>query len=262
MIRGRNYLDFMLPNMRKIKFLRQGYLKLKGVKRILRSDNLLNLVNSPNLYCADGFLTSNFVSFRNDAKFIDSFQKSLQGIPEKYYDRLKEIEWRAHIVNWAIHRAKTVKGDFIELGVWWGVLSKCVCEYHEIDSLERNFYLVDSWGKMPGSHKGYEEDIFEDVLNRFSCYRNVKLVRGVIPEVLNKILTTQVAYLGIDMNNSAAELMALEYFYEKMVPGGVIYIDDYGWNHPDLRDAIDNFFVNKPEKLLHFPSGNSIVIKI
>ena len=193
---------------------------------------------------------------------MNLFQKSLEGIPEKFYDRLKEIEWRAHIVNWAFHRAKTVKGDFIELGVWWGVLSKCVCEYHNIDSLKRDFYLVDSWGEMHGSHEGYKEDIYENVVNRFSSYHSVKLVRGVVPEVLNKILTTQVAYLGLDMNNSAAELMALEYFYDKIVPGGVIYIDDYGWNHPDLRDAIDNFFINKPEELLHFPSGNSIVIKI
>ena len=145
------------------------------------SDNYLNLINSPNLYCADGFLTSNFVSFRNNAKFMNLFQKSLEGIPEKFYDRLKEIEWRAHIVNWAFHRAKTVKGDFIELGVWWGVLSKCVCEYHNIDSLKRDFYLVDSWGEMHGSHEGYKEDIYENVVNRFSSYHSVKLVRGVVP---------------------------------------------------------------------------------
>ena len=81
---------------------------------------------------------------------------------------------------------------------------------------------------MHGSHEGYKEDIYENVVNRFSSYHSVKLVRGVVPEVLNKILTTQVAYLGLDMNNSAAELMALEYFYDKIVPGGVIYIDDYG----------------------------------
>ena len=70
------------------------------------------------------------------------------------------------------------------------------------------------------------------------------------------------AFLSIDMNSSEPELAALEYFYDKMVPNGIIYFDDYGWGFPDLRRVIDNFLVDKPEKLLHFPSGNSILIKI
>jgi hypothetical protein len=47
-----------------------------------------------------------------------------------------------------------------------------------------------------------------------------------------------------------------------VVPGGIIYFDDYGWGYPDLREVVDEFFYDKPESLLHFPSGNSIVVKI
>ena len=64
------------------------------------------------------------------------------------------------------------------------------------------------------------------------------------------------------MNSSEPELATLERFYDRMVPGGIIYFDDYGWQFPELRRVVNLFFKDKPEKLLHFPSGNSIVVKV
>ena len=64
------------------------------------------------------------------------------------------------------------------------------------------------------------------------------------------------------MNSSEPELETLKYFYKKLVKGGIIYFDDYGWSYPELRKVVDEFFSDKPETLLHFPSGNSIVVKI
>ena len=93
-------------------------------------------------------------------------------------------------------------------------------------------------------------------------YKNVSLVRGLVPEVLDQVKIEKIAFLGIDMNGSVAERAALERFYDKIVPGGVIYFDDYGWDYPDLRKTVNEFFEDKPESLLHFPSGNSIVVKL
>lgn len=97
---------------------------------------------------------------------------------------------------------------------------------------------------------------------RFSIYPQIQIIRGVVPDCLTKITSSKIAYLAIDMNSSIPELETLRYFYEKIVPGGIIYFDDYGWEYPELRKVIDKFFSNKPESLLHFPSGNSIVVKI
>jgi len=58
------------------------------------------------------------------------------------------------------------------------------------------------------------------------------------------------------------DLFTDEYFYPKLIQGGVIYFDDYGWHgYEKLREVVDKFFENKPEKLLHLPSGNSIIVK-
>ncbi len=77
---------------------------------------------------------------------------------------------------------------------------------------------------MPGNHPdaNCQADIYEDVKNRFSKYKNVKLVRGLVPAVFDTVNIEKIAYLGIDMNRSIAERATLEHFYERAVPGGVI----------------------------------------
>jgi len=214
-------------------------------------------------YKSDGFLTTHHVGFFDDSKFITSYNNAWINVPSVYWKN-DDIKWRAHICCWAASRAIHLDGDFIELGVWYGVLSKTICEYVSFEKMDKNFYLVDAFGKMPGSHtnKNYENDIFQIVKERFLIYPNVKFIRGLVPEILEKIPSQRVAYLSIDMNGSEPERAALEYYYDKLVPGGIIYFDDYGWEYPDLRKVISTFLEGKPEKLLHFPSGNSILIKI
>jgi O-methyltransferase len=209
----------------------------------------------------DGFNTTHFLGFRQDAKFNSAFSAAISSLPSNMAGPLTAIEWRAHICTWAANQAAGIEGDFIECGVWHGALSKTICEYADFKSNNRKFYLVDSWGGEFENHPKYDLDIFNQVKARFSMYPQVKLVRGLVPEVLEQIPSTKIAYLSIDMNGGLPELAALNFFYPKMVKGGVIYFDDYGWGYPELRKVVDEFFSDKPETLLHFPSGNSIVIK-
>ena len=133
---------------------------------------------------------------------------------------------------------------------------------HRLRQPKPKLISIDSWGKMTGSHADYQEEIYDIVKKRFAKWQNVILVKGLVPEVLSKIPSRKIAYLSIDMNGSEPEKAALEFFYDKIVPGGVIYFDDYGLPYPELRDVVNKFFADKPETLLHFPSGNSIVVKL
>ena len=52
---------------------------------------------------------------------------------------------------------------------------------------------------------------------------------------------------------------ALDFFYPRLVPGGVILFDDYGWDaYEDTKNAIENFFTNKPGILMKLPTGQAI----
>ncbi len=219
-------------------------------------------------YNADGFTTTHFVAFLNDEKLSESYQEALTfsdlNLAKKW--STLDIRWRAHITTWAAQQAARLEGDFIECGVWYGFLSKTICEYVEFETLaNKTFYLVDTWGdpdKRELNHRGYPDDVFDIVKERFKAYSNVKLVRGFVPNVLENIKVDKVAYLSIDMNGDFAERKTLERYYDLMVKGGIIYFDDYGWDYPKLRQTVDDFFKDKPESLLHFPSGNSIVVKL
>ena len=216
-------------------------------------------------FSSDGFTTTHFLGFRTDEKFNKAFSTAIKSLPEDGPKYLKSIEWRAHITTWAANQALNNEegGDFVECGVWYGTLSKTICEYLNMENFgDRKFYLVDTFGETEGNHPYYKKDIYDDVKDRFAIYPQVKIIRGLVPGCLAKITSEKIGYLAIDMNSSEPELETLKYFYKKLVKGAIIYFDDYGWGYPELRKVVDEFFSDKPETLLHFPSGNSIVIKI
>jgi hypothetical protein len=48
----------------------------------------------------------------------------------------------------------------------------------------------------------------------------------------------------------------MAYFYDRIVPGGVMFFDDYASAHyPMARSAVDEFLANKREKLFHIGYG-------
>lgn len=152
------------------------------------------------------------------------------------------------------------------MGVNYGVLSFVVASQSEL--LEnRNYYLVDAFGmpgfKMSGEYKktSYQDDIYDTVVQRFRFEPRVKVIRGLIPNILNEIPTKEIAFLMIDLNDGIPERQALELFWSKINSGGIIYFDDYGQNFPEVKRNIDLFLEDKQERLLVFPTGQSILIK-
>jgi hypothetical protein len=228
-----------------------------------RFQDIAHIINNYK-FVGDELLTTHCVDFAQELKFKYSIENCYEGVVESLAcSARKDLLWRYHICSWAAKRCCSIDGDFVELGVWYGLLSHVMCNYIDIDKTNKTFWLVDSWGKIEGSHPNpaYEKDIYHIVNERFRKWKNVKLIRGLVPEALNEISSSKIAYLGIDMNSSKPERLALEFFYDKIQPGGVIFFDDYGWGYPELRYEVDDFLKDKPEKLLHFPSGNSILIK-
>ena len=50
--------------------------------------------------------------------------------------------------------------------------------------------------------------------------------------------------------------------WDKLVPGGVILLDDYGWpGHEEQKKAIDEFVKKVKTKVLYFPTGHGVIIK-
>jgi hypothetical protein len=64
------------------------------------------------------------------------------------------------------------------------------------------------------------------------------------------------------MNSAAAEMGALEALFDRMVPGGYLVLDDYGWfSYRQQKIAEDPFFRRHGCPVLELPTGQGLVIK-
>ena len=265
-ILGKSLVQILKRLLRLPVYLaRLNYLALKSA--ITGQRNIIDRGEAS--FMGDEFATTRYVAFMNDEKFKLVYENAYSLIDKESAHMYRETRshWRSHIVIWAAKQAIKIDGDFVECGVHWGFLSKVICDYTNFEQFKnKKFYLVDNWGNPKEEifdlKTKYNKDILGKVKERFEKYPNVNFIRGNVPEILNEIPVKKIAYLSIDMNGHIAERATLERYYDIITPGGIIYFDDYGWGYPKLRKTVDEFFKDKPETLLHFPSGNSIVVKL
>ncbi len=184
-----------------------------------------------------------------------------------------DIHWRAYIACWAANKVKDLPGDFVECGVNRGGLAMTVMTYIDFRSLPKCFYLLDTFcglvekyiseeerqrGIKPG---GYEE-CYESVCATFRDYPNVSIVRGSVPDTLPQVASDKICYLSIDMNCREPEIAAAEYFWEKLVGGAVVLLDDYGFTgHLAQKQAFDAFAAQRGVQVLSLPTGQGLIIK-
>jgi len=90
----------------------------------------------------------------------------------------------------------------------------------------------------------------------------VRIIRGVIPQTLPQVDSERLAYLSIDLNCAAPEIAAAEFFWDRLVPGAVMLLDDYGFRRfaPQKR-AFDDFARRKGVPILSLPTGQGMIIK-
>ena len=64
------------------------------------------------------------------------------------------------------------------------------------------------------------------------------------------------------MNTIIPEISAAEYFWDKMVPGAIIVLDDYGWKgHESQKIGFDRFAKERDVMILSLPTGQGIIVK-
>jgi hypothetical protein len=109
----------------------------------------------------------------------------------------------------------------------------------------------------------YYPDCYELAKANFAPYPNMNLVRGRVPDTLPLAPVEKVAYLSIDMNVAEAELAALTYYWDKLVPGAPIILDDYGWTGCESQKAaMDRFSQERQVPIVTLPTGQGLLYKL
>ncbi len=105
------------------------------------------------------------------------------------------------------------------------------------------------------------KNVYNQVVETFRPF-NVKIIRGIVPDTLEQCDAEKIAYLSIDMNSAVPEIAAADFFWDKLVKGAVMILDDYGFPmHIFQKKAFDEFALKKGVQILSLPTGQGIVFK-
>lgn len=225
-------------------------------------------------YSNDLLYTYHNADFINEKRFKKAYQ--LGKATDKNF-RLKnyDIEWRVHVVCWAAKHASNLEGDFVECGVHTGIYARAIIDYINFQKTKKKFYLLDTFKGLDSKYStakemtrnqkmGYEErgDIYKEVAKTFKNF-NVDIIQGPVPETLSKVKAKKISFLSIDMNSVKPESESLKYFWPKLVKGGIIVLDDYGYANStnDQKKAHDKFANQNGVEVLSLPTCQGIIIK-
>jgi O-methyltransferase len=152
-------------------------------------------------------------------------------------------------------------GDIVECGVWnggsAGVMGWATSRYTH-NRMNRNIWLFDSFQGLPRptekDGKREKENYFEGwckgdvtkvkrILTRLNVpVELIKIVPGWFADTLRTAPLDRIAILHIDADWYESVKLVLDVFYDKVVPGGFIVLNDYGmW--PGCDQAVSDYFV-------------------
>lgn len=219
-------------------------------------------------YESDGLATIHSADFQDDARFRKAYESGLRT------GSWADVSWRAHVVAWAAQSASGLEGDFIECGVNRGGYSRLIVDYVGLAGQQRKFYLLDTFcGLVPGLVSPDEvergildayayEDCYDAVKATFADCPNVVLIRGTVPDTLSEVRSERIAFLSIDMNCIEPEIAAATAFWDRLVPGGFMVLDDYGHPlHVGQRKAFDKFAADRGVTILSLPTAQGLIVK-
>lgn len=198
------------------------------------------------------------LSFALDQHFMNAFRAAgpnqLEG----------SLIWRTYVLYWAARRGLELEGDFVEAACYAGFSARVIANALNWSDLARTYWLYDRFVAPPEPNlqmPRHGEGLFDQVRARFP-ENNVRVVRGSIPEILATEAPERVSFLHIDMNNAPAEIATLDHFWDRLSPGAMIVLDDYGWiAYREQKRAEDAWFAQRGKMVLELPTGQGLVIR-
>ncbi|MBB3890713.1 hypothetical protein GGQ61_001430 [Phenylobacterium haematophilum] len=171
--------------------------------------------------------------------------------------------WRYNTLVWAARQVAPLDGDFVECACYRGNTARIVADL--VDISNRRYFLYDLFDHdetMPHhSMPAHSKTLYDEVRARFP-EPNVIITQGRVPDSLAIASPEKIALMHIDMNNVDAEIGTLELLWDRVVPGGIVVLDDYGWlaYHKQFSAELA-WFRQRGQYVLEMPTGQGLVVK-
>lgn len=188
---------------------------------------------------------------------------------------------RCHILMQAARQACALDGDFAECGVFKGgtawllatVLTDAAAAGQGATGAGKTLLLFDTFEGMPWfadrardghAPRDFANTSLRHVRDLLRPFDMTEIRQGVIPDTFAGCEHRRFSFVHVDVDLYPSTLSCLEFFYSRMVSGGIIICDDYGFEGYEqaARAAVDEFFERRPEVPLVLPTGQCLIIKV
>jgi O-methyltransferase len=226
------------------------------------------IVDRSYVYRADGIATARYCPFFDDQDFESSYWEMGRG-----WFPGADVRWRMWLLTALAQQCQHLPGNFAEFGTWRGGCAYMILSRTNV-SAEHRFFLFDTFSGIPadrltprerehgfaGNLRDTSPEYVDTLLARWRP--RYRLCPGDIFHTLDTVDVGELSFAHIDLNAVAPSQLALEFTYARMIQGGVVVFDDYGFaGSEDQRVMIDEFFAELPEKAIALPTGQAWVIK-
>ncbi len=247
-----------MPNFAKVAFY-----GINDMRRFFdATQTMISCVKTQNgLFIGDNLIAINRnLSFLDDEKLMAAFNAHAK----------TEIEqgtlWRIYVNCHFAKRAMALDGDIVECACYRGTTARIIADYVDLADSDKGIWLYDMFehdeSMRHHSMSAHSTDLFDEVTARFADIENAHVTQGEVPAVLAEAAPERVSHAHLDLNDATAELGALEFFFDRLVTGGTIVFDDYGWLfYRAQKVAEDAWLAERGYSILELPTGQGLLIK-
>ena len=176
-----------------------------------------------------------------------------------------QFAYEAYMVHSFGKAYSRLPGAMAEVGVFQGASAKLLCEVKG----DAELHLFDTFGGLPQStsaDRGVHREkqylcSLESVQQYLKNYKNVFFYPGLFPESAKSLPQRRFSFVHLDVDLYESTLAGLEYFYPRLIPGGIILSHDYSIL-AGVKKAFEDFLRDKPERPVQFPSTQCLLIKL
>ena len=198
---------------------------------------------------------------------------------QEAYQKIRDFtlvdEYRCYELWTLVEQTEKLSGGIIEVGVWRGGTGALIAEKARLCGIKYPVYLADTFTGVVkasaqdsryrgGEHADTSRSIVESLVYELFKLENVRILSGVFPDGTSRFVESEqfrFCHIDVDVYQSAKDV--LEWIWDKMVIGGVIVYDDYGFFGCDgITKLVNEQRYLKDRLVIHNLNGHALTIKI
>ncbi|MDD4870777.1 MAG: macrocin O-methyltransferase [Kiritimatiellae bacterium] len=183
-------------------------------------------------------------------------------------------EYRCFELWSLVEQTTKLKGSLIEIGVWKGGTGALIAKKVQSCGITDPVYLCDTFTGVVkasckdslycgGEHSDTSRDIVEKLLQSLEV-NNVRILEGIFPDESAKSIEHEFfrfCHIDVDVYESAKGIT--EWIWDRIVVGGIVVYDDYGFASCDGITRFVEEQINCPDRIvIHNLNGHAVVVKI